>query len=71
MSPNQRNKEKKPLKVYLPRELHLKFSRLAEQHGCNMSDLLYQYILNATRNIKLTVADYASISDDIQRNVKY
>lgn len=71
MSPSQRNKEKKPLKVYLSRELHLKFSRLAEQRGCSMSDLLYQYVLEATKNIKLTAEDYAAIAEDIRRNVKY
>lgn len=71
MSPSQRDKDKKPLKVYLSRELHLKFSRLAEQRGCSMSDLLLQFVLEATKTIKLTADDYAAIADDIRRNYKY
>lgn len=71
MSPSQRDKEKKPLKVYLTRELHLKFSRLAEQRGCKMSDMLYQFVLKETKKIKLTSEDYAAIAAEIRRNVKY
>lgn len=71
MSPSQRDKDKKPLKVYLSRELHLKFSRLAEQRGCTMSELLCQYVLQATKHIKLTADDYAAIAEDIRKNIKY
>ena len=71
MSPSQRHKEKKPLKVYLSRELHLKFARLAEQRGCNMSTLLYQFVLEATKAIELTAEDYANIAREIEQNYKY
>ena len=71
MAPSQRDIEKKPLKVYLTRELHLKFSRLAEKRGCNMSDLLIQFVIEATKDIKLTAEDYERIADEIRRGNKY
>lgn len=71
MSPSQRAKDQKPLKVYLSRELHLKFSRLAEQRGTSMSQLLYQFVLKETKKIELTAEDYAAIAAEIRRNVKY
>lgn len=71
MSPNQRNPEKKPLKVYLSRELHMKFSKLAAQRGCSMSDLLLQYVLESTKNIQLTAEDYEQIAQEMRNAVKY
>ncbi len=71
MAPSQRDIKKKPLKAYLPRELHLKFSRLAEKRGCKMSDILLQFITEATKDIKLTAEDYERIADDICKGNKY
>jgi hypothetical protein len=71
MPPSQRHSEKKPLKVYLTRELHLKFQRLAESRGCTMSDLLFQYVHKETKNIELTAADYEQIAAELRAGNKY
>lgn len=71
MSPNQRDPEKKPLKVYLSRELHVKFSKLAASRGCSMSNLLLQHVLEATKGIQLTADDYEQIAREIRNASKY
>lgn len=71
MSPSQRKEDKKPLKVYVSQETHLKFSRLAEKRGCTMSNLLLQFILDQTKDIKLTAEDYEQIAADIRKGNKY
>lgn len=71
MAPNQRDPEKKALKFYLTRELHLKLSRLAEMRGCSMTDLLTQFVLKETANIRLTPEDYEYIANEIRRGAKY
>lgn len=71
MAPSQRDPEKKPLKVYLTRELHLMFSKLAEKQGRTMSELLLQHVISATKNIRLTAEDYEKIANELKKGNKY
>lgn len=71
MSPSQRKEDKRPLKVYVSQETHLKFSRLAERRGCTMSNLLLQFVLDQTKDIKLTAEDYERIAANIRKGNKY
>lgn len=61
MSPRQRDKDKRNLHLYLPVELYVAFRRKAQQMGTTMSDLLTLFIINETKNTKLTEEDYEEI----------
>lgn len=49
----------------------MKFSKLAAQRGCSMSNLLLQYVLEATKEIQLTAEDYEQIAREIRNASKY
>ena len=71
MVPNQRDLGKKPLKVYLTREQHLKFSKLATSKGSNMTELVMKYVEKSTKHIMLTEDDIKLIEVEINKRNKY
>ncbi len=71
MAPNQRDPGKKPLKVYLTREQHLKFSKLAASKGSNMTELVMKYVESSTKHIMLTEDDINLIEGEKNEGHKY
>lgn len=71
MAPNQRDPEKRAIKFYVTRELHLKLQQLAALRCCTMTDLLTQFVIKETSSIKLTPEDYERIAREIRLGNKY
>lgn len=71
MAPNQRDPEKRAIKFFLSRELHLKLQQLAALRQSTMTDLLTQFVMKETSNIQLTAEDYERIAREIRQGNKY
>lgn len=71
MAPNQRHPSKKPLKVYLTRLQHFKFSKFAASERVSMSELIMQYVERATKHIELTQAEKKLIEEETNRRNRY
>lgn len=67
MAPNQRDKIKRSITLWLDCDIWVKLNKLAEKTGLDKTALLTAYIEKATRNIQLNENDYREITKWINR----
>ncbi len=60
--PNKRKTGKRMIRAWITAELYEMFRKRASQLGTTMSELLTQYIIHQTQNIRLTSRDYERIA---------